>query len=362
MNFKNNPPFDKAIIHYFSGTGNAKSVAYWIGEKIYNEGIGVQIKNIGTQPKITTDDKENFKKEISESSLLGFCYPTHGFNAPPIVLKYLWNFPKAKEKTKVFVINTRAGMKLSKIFLPGISGIALLLPALILLLKGYKLIGYRSIDLPSNWISLHPGLREKIVNSIFIRCKKITRKFSDSILSSKKVLVGFWWLPIDIALLPISIGYYFYGRFMLSKTFIATHACNNCGLCVESCPVNAISIKDNKPYWSYNCESCMHCMNHCPTRAIETPHGFTALIWWLSFSILPFIALSLLSDFTDFKGITFEIIYKTISLILSITVIFGGYRIVHKLMNFRVINFIIRYTSFTSYKFWRRYKAPTRFN
>lgn len=350
--------FNNAIIHYFSGTGNAKSVAYWMGENIYNDSIGVQIINIGTQ-EIGGDNK---KSSIGDSSLVGFCYPTHGFNAPPIVLKYIWNFPRSKNKNKVFLLNTRAGLKLSKLFIPGLSGLALLLPALLLLLKGYKIVGYRPIDLPSNWISLHPGLKGQVIASIFTRCKKITNRVSEKILMGKKDLNGLWWLPVDLSLIIVSIVYYIYGRFVLSKTFIATANCNNCGLCIEACPVKAISLVDEKPYWSYKCESCMQCMNHCPTRAIETPHGFITLIWWFCFSMLPVLMYSLVTDFSNFNGLSFAIIFKLITLVASISVIFLAYRIIHILMKIKLINNIIKYTSLTTYSFWRRYKAPTRFN
>ena len=345
-------------IHYFSGTGNAKNVANWIGEKIQPQCINLQIKNIATYGSEKIDKKEIQPTEFDNNSLVGFCYPTHGFNAPPIILKYLWNFPRTKNHTKVFVINTRAGLKLSKIFLPGISGLAIILPAIILMLKGYRLVGYRSIDLPSNWISIHPGLKKKVVTSIFTRCKRITDGFSSKILSSKKVHTGFWWLPLDLLLTPIAFGYYLYGRFALSKTFISTANCNSCGLCVENCPVNAITMKDGKPFWSYKCESCMHCMNTCPSRAIETPHLFTALIWWFSFSILPILLVNLLTKINNFKGLFFSLSYDILFLIISISIIFGSYRIMHKLMKYTFINRIIKYTSLTSYSFWRRYMAP----
>lgn len=347
------PKFDKVIIHYFSGTGNAKSVAHWIGDIATDMDMKVQIVNVGR------DEKAN-EKDIIENTLFGFCYPTHGFNAPPIVLKYLWKLSRSKNNNEFFVVNTRAGMKISKVFIPGLSGLALLLPAIMLWVKDFTLIGYRSIDLPSNWISLHPGLKEKVINSIFKRCKRITVGFSSKILSGKPVYTGFWWLPIDLALVPISIGYYFYGRFVLSKTYIATNDCNECGLCVNSCPVTAISMKDGKPIWSYKCESCMQCLNNCPTRAIETPHGFIALIWWISFSLLPIVLIILIPQIIDFKGLTSKITYDILLLILSISIIFGSYRIMHKLMKFSIFNKIIKTTSLTSYKFWRRYKAPKK--
>lgn len=351
MSTKGNYNFDKVIIHYFSGTGNAKSVTEWIGNQAKTYNIDVITVNIGNKEKA-------IKQEITRNTLVGFCYPTHGFNAPPIVLKYIWKFARSQYKNKFFVINTRAGLKLSKIFIPGISGIALLLPTIFLWFKGFKLFGYRSIDLPSNWISLHPGIKENVVKSIFTRCKRITKKFSSQIFSGKKVTIGLWRLPIDLALIPISIGYYFYGRFALSKTYIATNACNQCGLCAENCPVNAISIKDNMPFWSYKCESCMKCMNQCPHRAIETPHGFVTIIWWFAFSILPFLIWKFISYLSEVKYPDKDILYQIIYIVLSLSVIFGSYRVLHKLMKFKFFNQIIRYTSLTSYKFWRRYKAP----
>lgn len=348
-----NYKFNKLIIYYFTGTGNAKQVAKWITEDAKNKDIETNLVNIG-KPENINDI------EITKNALIGFCYPTHGFNAPPILLKYLRSFPKSNFNNSFFVANTRAGMKMGKLFTPGLSGIALLLPTLILILKGYKLIGYRSIDLPSNWISIHPGLKDKVVLSIFNRCKQITINFSDLILNGKKMLRGFWPLPIDLAITPIAIGYYLFGRFALSKTYIATNACNKCGLCAENCPVHAILMKNKRPFWTYKCENCMQCMNNCPNQAIETPHGFITIIWWLAFSILPLWILRIISNYFNLMSFLNDIIYYVLTIITSFLLIFGSYKVMHFLMRFNIFNKIIMYTSLTSYRFWRRYKAPKK--
>ncbi len=257
-------------IFYFSGTGNAEKAAQWIQESMEEKGMSAELYNIALKllpEEFVTDDTD----------FLGFCYPTHGFNAPPIVLDFYRSFQQPKIKQKYFLLNTRAGMKMSKIFTPGINGLALILPAIILRIKGYRIVGYRPLDMPSNWISIHPGLRQKVINSIVNRCEGITKKFADKLMAGKKVHRGLYDLPIDLLISPIALGYYFYGRYILSKTFIATNACNQCRICEKECPVNAISLKNGQPYWSYNCESCMHCMNACPQRAIETPHAYTAI-------------------------------------------------------------------------------------
>ena len=44
--------------------------------------------------------------------------------------------------------------------------------------------------MPSNWISLHPGLKKKVIESIFIRCEKIVRDFSRKNLVRGKSIQG----------------------------------------------------------------------------------------------------------------------------------------------------------------------------
>ena len=73
-------------------------------------------------------------------------------------------------------------MKISSWITPGICGIALWLPALFCKCKGYKTIGFRTVDLPSIWISLHPGLTDKADNAIHVYCEKICISFTEKIL------------------------------------------------------------------------------------------------------------------------------------------------------------------------------------
>jgi len=341
--------YEKMLIWYFSGTGNARFAAYKIAEIAGQEGYDVSINNIA-------DPKPDFSN-INENCLIGFCFPTHGFNAPPIVLKFLRKLPK--EKSDVFLLNTRAGLKLFKLHISGIGGIALWLPALMLIFKGYRTIGFRPLDMPSNWISLHPGLTSNAVRFITQHCTKTLTTFTNKIIKGHPVLNGLLWLPLDIALLPISMGYYFFGRFVLAKTFFANYNCTNCGLCMKECPVNAIEEINKRPYWTFDCESCMKCMNNCPQRAIETAHGFILLVWWLAFSSIPYFLLKLLLNHQlipeSFYNNYFDLLFNSVVLITGLIVIFFAYKILHQLLRVRLFNKIITFTSLTHFKFWNRY-------
>lgn len=340
------------VIYFFSGTGNSKKSAEWIAEKGREHGIQVNLVNIDRfeEPEIPA---------ITGKVLFGFCAPTHGFNMPPIMLKFISKFPRMKGHD-AFILNTRAGMKLYKIYLPGLSGLAQYFPAILLWLKGYKVVGMQPIDLPSNWLILHPGLRKKVVLSLFKKHKRIVEKFSDRLLNGGKKYQAFWSLPFDLAVAPLSIGYYFVGRFFLSKTLFATEGCDACMLCVNNCPVKAIKWVDERPFWTWKCESCMRCVNQCPERAIETPQGFAAFIWYLGTVAGSFIFSSWLLKnniiWVQNSNWWAETIASLLVSILIVIFIFAAYSVLHYLMHFKWINRIVAYTSLTKFKWWRRYR------
>lgn len=337
-------------LYYFSGTGNAKNVAYRIVKKASEYSVNSYIHDL------SQIDRKNIPVP-AENEIIGFVSPTHGFNFPPVTMYFIFRFPKAKYKNKVFILNTRAGMKLGKIFLPGLSGLALWLATLVLLFKGYKIIGLRSIDLPSNWISLHPGLREKVVQSIHEHCGRITDKFADDIFSGKKNYRALYDIIQDILISPIAVLYFFIGRFFLAKTFYASSKCNNCDVCIEGCPVHAIKKVSNQPYWTFKCESCMKCMNTCPQRAIETGHGYVFGLYYLIHAVGMAAFWVYISEIKLFPedNMAFGILQWIIDAGLTLLLFMIGYRLIHYLKRWIILKQIIECTSLTKYAFWRRY-------
>lgn len=221
----------------------------------------------------------------------------------------------------------------------------------------------RSIDLPSNWISLHPGLRASVVTSMFNHYETVTRKLAQIIKQGKKVFRPLLWLgmPLDLIVTPVAAGYFFVGRFLLAKTFVATNACDNCKVCINQCPVKAISMVYERPYWSFRCESCMRCMNNCPKRAIETAHGVLAVIilvfysgiMGLVYKYFPLNSWPILESNSVIDRFARFTINSALTFILFLMV----YRLVHYLKRYQWFDAVVAYTSLTKYKFWRRYKA-----
>jgi len=345
-------PYRVVEIYHFSGTGNCLTATGWIGAKASAYGSKVSLIPI-----------DNGHKPLVASELLtltGFCYPAHGFSLSWYMLKFIARFPRARKgRGNVFLLNTRAGMKLYKLFTPGLSGLAFILPLLILRFKGYRVKGILPLDMPSNWISIHPGLRKKVSDSITDWCEGIVSRFADKLLAGRTAIQPIFWvmLPVDILVSPVSICYFVVGRYFLAKTFFASAKCNDCRLCEEKCPVGAIRIVNNRPYWRFRCESCMRCMNICPQKTINTAHLLAfGLIWGVSLlpffpNILQWIANLLPMAYTTIPGL-FDL---TVWTIVCLPFFWGLYHVFHQITRVKPINRLFTYTSLTFY--WRRYIA-----
>ena len=338
-------------IFYFSGTGNSRSVAIWLQRKLTEDGANVSLNAIAdwlkTPERITTTGSD-----------IVLCYPTHGFNAPPIIYHFLNRIPKGN--SAVYLINTRAGLLLGKWNIPGLSGIALLWPAVLLRLKGYSIKGMRSVDLPSNWMSIHPAIREKTTGKLLVRWKPKVERIAQKILLQQRTYSGYFSFPIDMLVTPISVLYYAFGRFALSKTFFASASCDACELCVKHCPVGAIKMKSGRPYWTMRCESCMHCMSICPTRAIETPLLWIVVIWSAFFMLISLIVSHspLITRVWALEGWQGELLRLFIFCILGYPFLWLSYGVLHKLLGIPFVRRFFTLTSLTHLRFWRRYKNP----
>ena len=69
--------------------------------------------------------------QITDRALIGFFSPTQGLNMPPIMLKFIRKFPGMRN-SDAFLLNSRGGLTLSKLYLPGINGVAQISPAILL--------------------------------------------------------------------------------------------------------------------------------------------------------------------------------------------------------------------------------------
>jgi len=346
--------YNKIVVYYFSGTGNAKNTALWVGNEVKKAGIEFEIFNI-------TKIKNHEIPIPTSKTLIGFISPTHGFHFPEIMRKFIKAFPKS-ENCDAFVMNTRAGVRFQKRTIRGLSGVLHYWSSIVLRLKGYKIVGLFPVDLPSNWISIHPAIEKKGTEIIYNHMEPKVRQFAKDLISGKRNFKAFSISEIilDIIVSPIAILYMLFGKYFFSKSFIASSKCNMCEICEKTCPVQAIKKVDKRMFWTYKCESCMKCMNVCPEKAIETAHGFMIGLWIISSIIVDFLISYTLKFhvFENWQWLRNESVVFLIDSIAIFLFLFIGYRLMHWLMRFKIFERIFVLTSLTNYKFWCRYKSP----
>ncbi len=339
--------YQNVIVYYFSGTGNSKNVSLWLAKVAEEMKIECRLINIAAIDRLNIEPPE-------AGALLVFVSPVHGFNYPPVMLHFLLRFPKGKNK--VLLMNTRAGMLIGRWITPGLSGITFYLATLILWLKGFTMRAMFPVDLPSNWISIHPGLNHRTVQYLHDKNKEKVTVFARGVFSGKSNFKGLYEIVQDLLVSPVSFGYYFAGRFLFAKSFYASKDCTNCDVCLKGCPVKAIVKVDERPFWTFNCESCMKCMGSCPEKAIETGHGFIIgyLMIFSSIIMVLFYRYFGLMVFTIENGI----LKFVIETVLMLAFLGLWYRLIHYLLRFRFFGLLVEYSSLTRYKFWGpRYKA-----
>ena len=57
--------------------------------------------------------------------------------------------------TRAAVVATRGGIKVGRVVIPGAAGLAVFATAIILILKGYRVLAGLSLDMPANMLNLH---------------------------------------------------------------------------------------------------------------------------------------------------------------------------------------------------------------
>ena len=350
--------FDTSLLSVLSGTGNTYRVACWIKESFEKNGIKTQLKMI---------EDADFQSDFQDSGrqLTAVMFPTHGLMPPWSMIKFLFGMPR-QNMAPVLSVATRGIIPVGPVKIPGAAGFANFFAALILLIKGYDIRGFFSLDMAANMNNLHPSLSPDTLKKISEKAKTKTDFFLSPVMSGKRVLftlnnlyeaiwavVFFWLIPI------FPILYLIYGKTTMAKIMFANNKCVSCGMCANICPNDAIEMKNflgkKRPFWTYHCENCMRCMGYCKKKAIEAGHSWAVLLHFLM--IVPVMAISWT---TISSGISFDIenywIKTLFESLYYLPSLFLFYRIFWMLIRIPAVNTIFSVTSLTHY--FKRYHEP----
>lgn len=231
-------------LFYFSGTGNCLKVA----RDLAGELGGADILPISKAMREGID---------SSAKRIGIIFPVYMFGPPLIVAKFIKKLALDKDKY-IFAIATCGGK----------SANSLGFIARELDLKGMKLSAGFIIKMPGNYTPLYGAIAPDKQEKMFKDEGKRVKEIADIVKESKqgkieKDLFLWRWL--------FSLIYKFCSPQIpvLDRGFWADEKCNGCSTCQKVCPVENISMIEQKPRWMHHCEQCMACLQWCPQEAIQ---------------------------------------------------------------------------------------------
>jgi len=236
----------KAVIYYFSATGNSLSIARDIALELGGAQV-LSITRLARGEKISTD-----------ADTVGIVYPVYAFGVPLIVERFIERLELRKDQY-VFLVANYAGMQ----------GAGLTRAYRLLKHKGISTKAGFGLVMPNNYTPFGEAVSKERQAAILGKEKEKTKRIAEAV-KNKETLppeTGFFlarWLFAE----PIR---FISARMMRSedKNFSVNEKCDGCGVCAKVCPVGNIEIKEKKPLWKHSCELCMACFHWCPKEAIE---------------------------------------------------------------------------------------------
>jgi ferredoxin len=354
-------PYKRAVFYIMSGTGNTYRMACWIKDIFRRHGVTAKII------MIEDADVDN-DMPLSSDTLVATLFPTHGFMPPWSMIKFLFKMP-TRPGVPAMCGATRGAYKIGPLVVPGASGFATFVAAMLLFLKGFRVQAIFSLDMPANLINVHPSLHPRSVKVISARSKNRLNRLIPVLLEGRKIWftrnnlweslwsVGIlWWIPF------FPILYLLIARMFMAKVMFANHHCVGCGMCARTCPNNAILMKKTgvdriRPYWSYHCENCMRCMAYCKKKAVESGHSWAVLLYFItSVPVLSSVLIWLHETNASIPVINDNPFLEPFNILYFLPALFLSYWIFWHLIRFPVINAFFSYTTLSHY--YRRYHQP----
>ena len=233
----------KTDIYYFTGTGNTLAVARKLSDKIENSKI-ISIPHIINKVNSITGE------------VIGIICPIYMHNIPYIVADFI---KKIKEVKYLFIVFAGAGQL----------GIGLKATKKLCVTRNIKLSSLFNIPMPDNYTpygyvpddkqkELFDNADKKIEAIVkIVKGKKEHYDVSNTSLFKTYIHPGIHY----------KMGY---DRIkILDKLFYADEKCDGCKICQKVCPVNNITMRDNKPVWNNQCQQCYACLHWCPKESIQ---------------------------------------------------------------------------------------------
>jgi len=232
---------------YFSATGNSKHIS-----ELFSRQMNAKCHSI--------EESLDFGALIAKSDTVAFCYPIYWSRVPRIMREFAARYMYALKGKKLIIFCTQQILSGD-----GARAFAALFP------RGHAEIIYAEhIFMPSNiWPVTTNQMKikrsfERAEQKMLAACRNIRRgKVKKRGFSFIGRALGWIQAPL---MSPME-------RKALNSIKI-NGDCNQCGICVSSCPMKNLILENNQVGHWHNCSVCYRCVNQCPKKAITVVfHG-----------------------------------------------------------------------------------------
>ncbi|MCD8108776.1 MAG: EFR1 family ferrodoxin [Clostridiales bacterium] len=233
------------MIVYYTGTGNSRYCAQFLGRELDDEVIHAF----------------DFIRDGAEAELFSekpwiFVSPVYAWRLPRIVVEFLRRGHFSGSRQVYFVINCgsdigNAGKQIRSLCRE----------------KSFDYKGTFPIVMPENYIVMYDAPREEEARKIIRDAAGPLKQCAEYIIQGvdfPEIKAG----AVDRLKSGIvnDAFYFFYAK---AGKFHVSDACVGCGKCQRNCVLNNIQIHNGKPVWGGHCTHCMACICGCPAKAIE---------------------------------------------------------------------------------------------
>jgi len=242
----------RAVIFFFSGTGNTWWVADRIKKKLDARGINADI--------VPTDSVDSKKADwwIKSADLVLFGWPLYGHDMPDPVKTFVDNLFVVEKGKHIHTFCTSSDYTADGAYLYHRQFEA----------KGLIIDSAAYFTMPFH-LYIQRGHRkqpnEKFIQQFFAGCEKNVDGYVKTLMEGEARVRGkkLSWLG-TLQRLP----YRFNRTSRQNRMSVDESRCTRCGACAELCPVKNIKF-DVAPHFLGHCAQCLRCYAFCPASAIS---------------------------------------------------------------------------------------------
>jgi len=240
------------MIIFFSGTGNSHFVADRLAELTDDHDV-IELKGE------MLFDPLHCKLSATGKRII-WVFPTYSWGVPPVISRFICEATiDGADSLQHFMVTTCGD---------DVGEIATQWRKLIKRRKWSASTAY-SVIMPNTYV-LMKGFdvdSETLAGQKLADAPEAIKKIASDIIAggSSDILIKGSWPKVKSRII-----HPYFKRFCMSpKPFKSNGRCIGCGKCSASCPMENITMDNERPQWHQRCALCLRCYHICPVDAVE---------------------------------------------------------------------------------------------